>query len=133
MLKVVITREGPFYVSECPELGVGSFGHNEQEARENLADAIEVYLKTLEDLESDSLGKNMRKASLAPRFNRKEWFTIVVALILFLISAIVGLYVRFSNPDLTETRLLLAFWPIWLGGTVTVLVAYGLWMSAYRS
>lgn len=53
MFTVVVVEEAPFYVAECPELGVSSFGHDEKEARENLADAIEVYLKTLEDLGQD--------------------------------------------------------------------------------
>jgi predicted RNase H-like HicB family nuclease len=46
----VVEREGEYYVSKCLELGTASFGHNEKEALENLADATEVYLSTLEDL-----------------------------------------------------------------------------------
>ena len=50
---------------------------------------------------------------------------IVIALsyTLLIISFVTILYVRFSNPDLTETRLLLAYWPIWCGVVGVVLVA----------
>lgn len=50
VLTFLIEQEGPFYVSKCLELGVASFGDDEEEAYENLADAVEVYLDTLEDL-----------------------------------------------------------------------------------
>jgi len=50
VLTFLIEQEGPFYVSKYLELGVASFGDNEIEAYDNLADAVEVYLDTLEDL-----------------------------------------------------------------------------------
>ena len=50
VLTFLIEQEGPFYVSKCLELGVASFGDDEKEAYENLADAVEVYLDTLEDV-----------------------------------------------------------------------------------
>jgi len=40
----VITREGKFYVSDCPELGVTSQGLSLDEAIENLSEAIRLYL-----------------------------------------------------------------------------------------
>ena len=43
----MVQTEGDYYVSSSPELGTASFGHNEREALENLADATEVYLNTL--------------------------------------------------------------------------------------
>lgn len=46
----MVEREGEYYVSKCLELGTASFGRNEKEALENLGDATEVYLNTLEDL-----------------------------------------------------------------------------------
>ncbi|MBI4282053.1 MAG: type II toxin-antitoxin system HicB family antitoxin [Chloroflexi bacterium] len=49
----VITREGKFYVSDCPELGITSQGLSIEESLANLKEAIELYLKD-EDL--DSLG-----------------------------------------------------------------------------
>lgn len=50
VLSFMLQPEGDQYVSKCPELGTASFGHNEREALENLTDATEVYLDTLEDL-----------------------------------------------------------------------------------
>lgn len=50
VLTFLIEQEGPFYVSKCLELGVASFGDDEKDAYGNLADAVEVYLNTLEDL-----------------------------------------------------------------------------------
>ncbi len=41
----VVTREGKFYVSECPELGIASQGPSLEEALENLKEAIELYLQ----------------------------------------------------------------------------------------
>jgi predicted RNase H-like HicB family nuclease len=49
----VITREGKFYVSDCPELGITSQGVSLEEALANLKEAIELYLRD-EDL--DALG-----------------------------------------------------------------------------
>ena len=49
----VIIREGKFYVSDCPELGVTSQGPSLEEALANLKEAVELYLKD-EDL--DALG-----------------------------------------------------------------------------
>ena len=50
ILTFVAQREGDFFVSECLELGTSSFGTSEDEALEDLLDATEVYLNTLEDL-----------------------------------------------------------------------------------
>ena len=50
VLTFLLEQEGPFYTSKCLELDVTSFGDDEKEAYENLANAVEVYLKTLEDL-----------------------------------------------------------------------------------
>ncbi len=46
----VVQPEGEYYVSKCLELGTASFGHDQTEALEKLADATEVYLNTLGDL-----------------------------------------------------------------------------------
>jgi predicted RNase H-like HicB family nuclease len=46
----LVEREGEYYVSKCLELGTASFGRTKEEALENLGDATEVYLNTLEDL-----------------------------------------------------------------------------------
>jgi len=44
----VITREGKFFVADCPELGVTSQGLSMEEALENLREAILLYLKDKE-------------------------------------------------------------------------------------
>ena len=41
----VITREGKFFVSDCPELGITSQGSTLEEALDNLKEAIHLYLK----------------------------------------------------------------------------------------
>lgn len=50
ILTFMVQPEGDYHVSECLELGTASFGRGEREALENLTDATEVYLCTLEDL-----------------------------------------------------------------------------------
>jgi predicted RNase H-like HicB family nuclease len=50
VLTCMVEPEGEYYVSKCLELGTASFGRNTQEAFENVVDATEVYLNTLEDL-----------------------------------------------------------------------------------
>ena len=44
-LTAVSTREGKFFVSDCPELGVTSQGTTLNEAIENLEEAVHLYLK----------------------------------------------------------------------------------------
>ena len=44
-----IRHEPPFYVSECPQLGLASSGDTEQEALANIAEAVVLYLDTLEE------------------------------------------------------------------------------------
>jgi predicted RNase H-like HicB family nuclease len=50
ILTFVVEQEGEYQVSKCLELGTASFGNDVDEALENLMDATEVYLNTLEDL-----------------------------------------------------------------------------------
>lgn len=50
IVTLMVEREGEYYVSKCLELGTASFGRSEKEAFDNLIDATEVYLNTLEDL-----------------------------------------------------------------------------------
>ena len=45
-----IDKEGEKYVSHCIELGTFSCGDTEEEALNNIADATELYLNTLEEL-----------------------------------------------------------------------------------
>jgi len=41
----VITQEGKFFVSHCPELGVSSQGLTEKGALANLKEAVELFLE----------------------------------------------------------------------------------------
>lgn len=56
-LTAVVWREGRRYVSQCPELGVASYGKRPGEAVEALREAVELYLENakalgmLEDIE----------------------------------------------------------------------------------
>lgn len=49
VLNVVVTKEGGQYCSWCPDLDIASCGDSPEEAIENLNDAIELYLDTLEE------------------------------------------------------------------------------------
>jgi len=44
-LKYVVYREGKYYVAQCLNADVSSFGKTIDEAVENLKDAVELYLK----------------------------------------------------------------------------------------
>lgn len=44
-LKYVVYREGKFFVSQCLNVDVSSFGKTIDEAITNLKDAVELYLK----------------------------------------------------------------------------------------
>jgi predicted RNase H-like HicB family nuclease len=52
----VIEREGDGYVSLCPELDIASQGANVAEARENLREAIELFLECADAAE---IGKRL--------------------------------------------------------------------------
>lgn len=45
-MTVIIEREGSGYVSLCPELDVASQGDSVEEAKDNLREAIELFLET---------------------------------------------------------------------------------------
>ncbi len=47
----VIEREGDGYVSLCPELDIASQGDNVAEARDNLREAIELFLECADNEE----------------------------------------------------------------------------------
>lgn len=44
-LKYVIYREGKYYVSQCLNVEVSSFGNTVQEALDNLNEALELYFE----------------------------------------------------------------------------------------
>lgn len=52
-LTAIIEREGNGYVSLCPELDVASQGDTIEEARENLREALELFLETASKEEMD--------------------------------------------------------------------------------
>lgn len=45
-LTAIIEREGDGFVSLCPELDIASQGHNIEEARDNLREALELFFET---------------------------------------------------------------------------------------
>lgn len=45
-LTALIEREGTGYVSLCPELDIASQGDTVEEARQNLREALELFLET---------------------------------------------------------------------------------------
>ena len=48
-----IHREGDGYVALCPELDVASQGDSIEEARENLREAVELFLETASPQETE--------------------------------------------------------------------------------
>ena len=42
----IIERDGDWFVALCPELDIASQGKTVEEARKNLAEAIELFLET---------------------------------------------------------------------------------------
>jgi predicted RNase H-like HicB family nuclease len=49
----IIEREDDGYVSLCPELDIASQGSTKEEAKENLQEAIELFLEVAEPTEVD--------------------------------------------------------------------------------
>ena len=49
-LTVLIWREGEQYVSKCPEFNLASCGISPKEARENLKEAVELFLENAQKL-----------------------------------------------------------------------------------
>lgn len=50
-LTAIIEREDEGFVALCPELDIASEGSNVEEARENLIEAIELFLETADQSE----------------------------------------------------------------------------------
>jgi len=46
----VIWKEGPWYVSKCPELGVASYGATPEKARGALREAVALYMSNAKKL-----------------------------------------------------------------------------------
>ena len=54
----IIEREGEGYVSLCPELDIASQGETIEEARDNLKEAVELFLEVAEPSEINTRLKN---------------------------------------------------------------------------
>ena len=50
-LTAIIEREGSGYVALCPELDVASQGDSVEQARQNLQEAVELFLETADPTE----------------------------------------------------------------------------------
>ena len=50
ILTIILRQEEGVWAAECKELGTATFGETFEEARENLKEAIEAHLNTLEDV-----------------------------------------------------------------------------------
>tara|TARA_B100000315_G_C14148988_1_gene394842 strand:- start:336 stop:548 length:213 start_codon:yes stop_codon:yes gene_type:complete len=50
-LKYLIYKEGDYYVSQCLNVDVSSFGNNVQEAIDNLREAVELYFEDNEEID----------------------------------------------------------------------------------
>ncbi len=53
-LTAIVEREGDGYVALCPELDVVSQGYSVSEARDNLAEALELFFETAPQEEVES-------------------------------------------------------------------------------
>lgn len=53
-LKNVVWKEGKYYVAQCLNVDVSSFGKNKKEAMRNLDEALELYF---EDIKKPKLAK----------------------------------------------------------------------------
>ncbi len=46
-LKSVVWKEGEYYISQCLEVEVSSFGKTRKEALDNLQDALQLYFEDI--------------------------------------------------------------------------------------
>ncbi|MCC7365984.1 MAG: type II toxin-antitoxin system HicB family antitoxin [Dehalococcoidia bacterium] len=56
-LTALISREGDWYVSLCPELDIASQGRTVEEARANLAEVLELFF---EEAGEEEIGRRLR-------------------------------------------------------------------------
>ncbi len=63
-LSALIRKEENQYTSWCPELDVSSCGDNIEEARDNLFDAVDLYLRTL--AEESELAQIFQERNIKP-------------------------------------------------------------------
>lgn len=53
--KNIVWKEGKYYVAQCLDVELSSFGNTKEEAVKNLEEALELYL---EDVSADSTNYN---------------------------------------------------------------------------
>jgi len=65
-LTAIIEREGDGYVSLCPEFDIASQGETIEEARNNLAEAVELFLETASpsEIKTGTLQSIIRQSGL---------------------------------------------------------------------
>ncbi len=51
-LKYIVYKEGSYYVSQCLNVDISSFGTNVQEAIDNLKEALELYFEGNEEIKN---------------------------------------------------------------------------------
>ena len=54
-LSAIIDHEGDWYVAHCPEMDITSQGKSVEEARENLHEAVQLFLQTADPKEIPNL------------------------------------------------------------------------------
>lgn len=67
---VIITKEKKLYSSWCPQLDIASSGETIEEARENLREAIELYLED-EDARIPNIDTSITLTSVEVKANDK--------------------------------------------------------------
>ena len=51
-LKYIVYREGDYYISQCLNVDVSSFGSSQQQAVDNLKEAVELYYEDSNDIDN---------------------------------------------------------------------------------
>lgn len=72
---IMIEKEENWYVSHCEELGIASQGRTIEEAKENIREAIELYLESFDPKEDLVYGQEkifMTEYFQAIRFNQRN-------------------------------------------------------------
>lgn len=65
-ISFIIWREGKYYVSQCLNVNVSSFGESIEEAKKNLREAVELYFENenfvMQNIDDIVLGKEIINA-----------------------------------------------------------------------
>lgn len=62
-LKVAVWKEGQYYIAQCLNVDVSSFGDNKKEALKNLDEALELYFEDADLAEISSVKGQSYKIS----------------------------------------------------------------------